>query len=1109
MANLNNILESLEKASAEEWMLDRMYPDGNFAKGPTPNLSDILISKTKDFQFDPIGALQKEYANVKAGKPEQTMQGVRNPNTNLQKFLSDTVRDVARITTNPNKPDGNIVVSAIKTMIKEAGLKKTAEELQDLGVRINPDKVKDISDILTRENIVQLGEQITLPTDKDQENLELGILAGDKQNKLGNLREYLDEKGKLPSYLEVARSSYMPKSIKDGKAIYDPITPENQNKFFDQKEIDTLGSMLREKDAPNFMDPREGILDTKDAKYPDALKEAEQNAELDKIDNPNLGGGLYNYLSGVSKDGRNVGDPVTGLGDTLGSATYGSYDPQTGEWNPGVPDKDGAYTVRDTYNWNRDQRSGIAAIYDALNNPTSVASDYGAEGVLQTTGPDKTEGIDIEINVPTYTQQQAQQVMTDRFGAGYGLGYYMPTQEEIYTAMEQDNGSSEDSGDDYSDQGYSDSPDDSVFGMKGGGHIFREVNKLKMNDRNAKNNLYEMIGIKPVVEKQYGGGLSDAYSTLADRRQNMYGMGQTPSQMSSVFQDPMEASAFSPVNMEQGGDIVVPKERMINDQPHELSYINPQEAKLLKDLGGSGRKVDGIPAYYYGSGDDSADEMDPNFSDFGDDQGSYQDQLEQAMSRQSPSLASLVDQGIISKDEAYTSDQFGPSIALAAAQARAQDIKDSKQDMGDSIRYLGRPNRSEIRNIQKDDVLKLQDLIDADQLVGAGIPVANMLEKDYGLRTFNKGLRSGLEQYSQGSATNRDDPNLGGFVDDSEVVKDFLMELERAKPGETMSQFAERYSKETGREAPLGRIGFDPSSSRDMSKNAADVNAAIQENNLKGAIQGLGLFGGMFTGAGGLGNFTQGYTGEFKGTTPQSQTAFGAAALGLSKGLGLDTLVDKFGNIISTGREAIFGPKESEFKQREAIAREQLGREPTLEEVNNVNLSSSSISPSDVLGFVDNPFSALVALGSGKPTTAADIARAREEAEKDKSIKPTNTFDSELATTTGAIVPTEKNITSLNNNLIFDSGNDQVKRKRIVKPDTPKEVIEAVEEKEEVTTDGKLSNRAKASAESIKSLIKLRNASSDAQIDAIISDLGIDKAGLTVSEFLKELGIER
>jgi hypothetical protein len=130
-----------------------------------------------------------------------------------------------------------------------------------------------------------------------------------------------------------------------------------------------------------------------------------------------------------------------------------------------------------------------------------------------------------------------------------------------------------------------------------------------------------------VMPMQYGGGLSDAYSTLSDRRrnQNMYGMGdapmqQMPSQMSSVFQDPMEASAFSPVNMEQGGDIVVPKERMINDQPHQLSYINPQEAGLLKALGGSGRRVDGIPAYFYGSGEDSADDMFGGL-DFGDDSG--------------------------------------------------------------------------------------------------------------------------------------------------------------------------------------------------------------------------------------------------------------------------------------------------------------------------------------------------------------------------------------------------------------------------------------------------------------------------------------------------------
>jgi hypothetical protein len=73
------------------------------------------------------------------------------------------------------------------------------------------------------------------------------------------------------------------------------------------------------------------------------------------------------------------------------------------------------------------------------------------------------------------------------------------------------------------------------------------------------------LAMQQVLPMQYGGGISNTYSTLSDRRrnQNMYGMGdapmqQMPSQMSSVFQDPMEASAFSPVNMEQGGDIVVP-----------------------------------------------------------------------------------------------------------------------------------------------------------------------------------------------------------------------------------------------------------------------------------------------------------------------------------------------------------------------------------------------------------------------------------------------------------------------------------------------------------------------------------------------------------------------
>ena len=42
----------------------------------------------------------------------------------------------------------------------------------------------------------------------------------------------------------------------------------------------------------------------------------------------------------------------------------------------------------------------------------------------------------------------------------------------------------------------------------------------------------------------------------------------------------------------------VPMNGMVGDQPHRLAYINPQEEKILKDLGGSGQPgPGGIPMY--------------------------------------------------------------------------------------------------------------------------------------------------------------------------------------------------------------------------------------------------------------------------------------------------------------------------------------------------------------------------------------------------------------------------------------------------------------------------------------------------------------------------------
>jgi hypothetical protein len=47
----------------------------------------------------------------------------------------------------------------------------------------------------------------------------------------------------------------------------------------------------------------------------------------------------------------------------------------------------------------------------------------------------------------------------------------------------------------------------------------------------------------------------------------------------------------------------VPTDLNINGEPHQLSYINQEEADLLRSMGGSGQNVYGIPAYYDASND--------------------------------------------------------------------------------------------------------------------------------------------------------------------------------------------------------------------------------------------------------------------------------------------------------------------------------------------------------------------------------------------------------------------------------------------------------------------------------------------------------------------------
>ena len=70
-----------------------------------------------------------------------------------------------------------------------------------------------------------------------------------------------------------------------------------------------------------------------------------------------------------------------------------------------------------------------------------------------------------------------------------------------------------------------------------------------------------------------------------------------------------EDTDFTGFGMKHGGGISSLNDSInINGQPHRLVWANPKEERVLKDMGGSGKKVLGKPAYYYGSF--GADPMD-------------------------------------------------------------------------------------------------------------------------------------------------------------------------------------------------------------------------------------------------------------------------------------------------------------------------------------------------------------------------------------------------------------------------------------------------------------------------------------------------------------------
>tara|TARA_A100000172_G_scaffold4520_1_gene2698 strand:+ start:44 stop:3490 length:3447 start_codon:yes stop_codon:yes gene_type:complete len=361
------------------------------------------------------------------------------------------------------------------------------------------------------------------------------------------------------------------------------------------------------------------------------------------------------------------------------------------------------------------------------------------------------------------------------------------------------------------------------------------------------------LGIPRIVYREDGGSLNNIYQSRINSIQNMYGMGdapmeQTPSQMSSVFQDPMETSAFSPVNMEKGGDIVVPQERMINNQPHQLSYINPQEAGLLKALGGSGRRVDGIPAYFdTGMDNDFSEGTGESFS--GGDMSGSDDSGQDA-------LSTFLGESSLADAFGTPSDPIGPGEGFEAG---PDDKESTDQSLASYMRSdpQGFMNRATDKkgNFRSQQVADLvQAAADRGNLQGIGIPFANAMEKA-GLASFGKGMRSSLEAFTPGKALTRNDYDpevLAGNADLSEnpnkvAIQAFGDGIRYSKSGDSIADVTAQMSALGFTEDQINNaaqaFGYSPNSTAQASQVYDSLNDARKD----GAIQGLGLVGSILT----------------------------------------------------------------------------------------------------------------------------------------------------------------------------------------------------------------------------------------------------------------------
>ena len=121
---------------------------------------------------------------------------------------------------------------------------------------------------------------------------------------------------------------------------------------------------------------------------------------------------------------------------------------------------------------------------------------------------------------------------------------------------------------------------------------------------NQANQILDGSGLSSVIHKQEGGSFNTYDRALeAWKKDATRGIDDMAIDTTAAFKHGGKITS--------GGLAEITKSININGQPHKLAWINSDEASALKAMGGSGKKVGGIPAYFdtgmeYGDWEDAA-----------------------------------------------------------------------------------------------------------------------------------------------------------------------------------------------------------------------------------------------------------------------------------------------------------------------------------------------------------------------------------------------------------------------------------------------------------------------------------------------------------------------